>query len=133
MSETAGYLLRIADDKWVDHVFEMAIYYTNMHRNWRSGQTVLFLHKGQFGDAFVGYGVVAKTCGLDDLSEEERRDCEEGGWETAIEFQYVKRFQKPLSVRETFLKDSKLRGRYFHGLSLNRRQLELIVKSAERV
>jgi hypothetical protein len=134
MSETAfGYILRITNDTWVNRVFDMAIYYTNVRRSWKSGQTILFLHKGQVGDALVGYGVIARACGKTDLNEEERCDCEEGGWETALEFQYVKRFRNPMLVKETFLKDSKLRGRYFHGLSLDRRQFELIIAAGERV
>lgn len=133
MSEAAGYILRIASERWVDRVLEMAIYFTSVRRNWKSGQTVLFLHKGQGGDAFVGYGVIARACGKTDLNEEERRECEEGGWETALEFQYVKRFRNPMLVKETFLKDSKLRGRYFHGLSLDRKQFELIIAAGERV
>jgi hypothetical protein len=133
MSEAAGYILRIASERWVDRVFEMAIYFTSVRRNWKSGQTVLFLHRTQAGDAFVGYGIIAKTCGIDDLSEEERRDCKESGWKSALEFQYVKRFDDPLLLKETFLKDTRLRGRYFHGLGLSRNQLHLIMKAVEPV
>lgn len=128
-----GYILRIANDMWVNRVFDMAIYYTNVRRSWKSGQAILFLHKGQVGDAFVGYGIIARACGKTDLNEEERCDCEEGGWETALEFQYVKRFGTPIPVKETFLKDSKLRGRYFHGLSFDRRQFEMIIAAHEHV
>ena len=39
----------------------------------------------------------------------------------AIEFKYVKRLDEPLLIKETFLKDSKLRGRFFHGLRLDER------------
>jgi hypothetical protein len=130
MSETAGYILRIASEKWVDRVFEMAIYYTNVRRNWKSGQTALFLHRTQVGDAFVGYGLIDKPSEMDDLNEEEKRDCQEGGWKTALEFQYVKRFDDPLPIKETFLKDTRLRGRYFHGLGLSRHQLHLIMEAA---
>jgi hypothetical protein len=133
MSETAGYILRIASEKWVNRVFEMAIYYTNVRRNWKSGQTVLFLHRTQGGDAFVGYGIIAKACGIDDLNEEEKRDCEGGGWRSALEFQYIKRFDDPLLIKDTFLKGTRLRGRYFHGLGLSGNQLRLILGVAEQV
>jgi len=35
--EVAGYVVRIATERWVNRVFEMAIYYTNMKRKWKSG------------------------------------------------------------------------------------------------
>ncbi|MGA2309441.1 MAG: hypothetical protein ABSG57_07835 [Candidatus Bathyarchaeia archaeon] len=38
---------------------------------------------------------------------------------------------KPLAVRDTFLKGSKLRGRYFHGLRLDEDELRAIVTQAE--
>jgi hypothetical protein len=58
-------------------------------------------------------------------------DCERGGWERAIEFRYVKRFEKPLLIKETFLKNSKLRGRFFQGMELKKGQVELILKQAD--
>jgi hypothetical protein len=67
------------------------------------------------------------------LSEEERRDCKESGWKSALEFQYVKRLDDPLLLKETFLKDTRLRGRYFHGLGLSRNQLHLIMEAVEPV
>ena len=131
MSEAAGYILRIAVEEWVDHVFDMAIYYTNLNRKWNSGQTVLFIHKTGSGDAFVGYGVVERVSEKDELCDDEMLDCERGGWERAIEFRYVKRFEKPLLIKETFLKNSKLRGRCFQGMELRKGQVELILKQAD--
>jgi hypothetical protein len=131
-SEVAGYILRIATDQWVDHVFEMAIYYTNLKRKWKSGQVILFIHKTRNGDALVGYGVVDDVTERDELSEEEKLECEQGGWKRALEFKYVKRFDEPLLIKETFLKGSKLRGRFFHGLEVDKEQLEKIVGKAEK-
>jgi hypothetical protein len=131
-SEVAGYILRIATEQWVDHVFEMAIYYTNMKRKWKSGQAILFIHKTRIGDALVGYGVVDHAAERSALSEEDRLECERGNWKRAIEFKYVKRFEKPLLVKQTFLKDSKLHGKFFHGLELNKEQLEQIMGQAEK-
>jgi hypothetical protein len=129
--EVAGYILRIATELWVDHVFEMAIYYTNMKRQWKSGQAILFIHKTRTGDALVGYGVVDHVAERSALSEEDRLDCDRGSWKRAIEFKYVKRFEKPLHVKQTFLKDSKRHGRFVHGLELNKEQLEQILSQAE--
>ena len=131
MSEAAGYILRIATKQWVDQVFEMAIYYTNIRRKWKTEQTILFIHKTKIGDAIVGYGVIENVYEKDELPEEEKRQCERGGWNRAIEFRYVKQFDTSLLIKETFLKGSKLRGRYFHGLKLTKEQLDNLMAKAE--
>jgi hypothetical protein len=131
MSEAAGYILRIATKQWVDQVFEMAIYFTNIRRKWETGQTILFIHKTKVGDAIIGYGVIENVHEKDELSEEEKRQCEKGGWRRAIEFTYVKQSDVPLPIKETFLKGSKLRGRYFHGLKLTKEQLDSLMATAE--
>jgi hypothetical protein len=131
MSQPEGYILRIATKHWVNQVFSMAIYYTNMRRKWKHGQTILFMHKTRVGDALVGYGQIEKACEKDELCEQDKYECERGGWKRAIVFTYVKQFDKPLAVKDTFLKGSKLRGRYFHGLKLDKNQLEAILAQAE--
>jgi len=131
MSEAAGYILRIATKQWVDQVFEMAIYFTNIRRKWKTGQTILFIHKTKVGDAIIGYGVIENVYEKDELSEEEKHQCEKGGWRRAIEFTYVKQSDVPLPIKETFLKGSRLRGRYFHGLKLTREQLDNLMATAE--
>jgi hypothetical protein len=129
MAEIAGYVLRIAKDCWVDHVFSMAIYHTSLHRRWRPDQTIIFVHKTSAGDTIVGYGVIENVYQQNDLSEEERLGSEE--WKEAIVFKYVVRFEKPLPVKETFLKEPKFRGRYVHGLALGKGKLDSILKQAE--
>lgn len=131
MSEVGGYILRIATKQWLNQVFSMAIYYTNMRRKWRQGQTILFVHKTNVGDALVGYGLIERACEKDELSEQDKYECERGGWRRAIEFKYVKQFDKPLPIKDTFLKGSKLRGRYFHGLRLGKNQLDALLAQAE--
>ena len=127
----AGYILRIASKKWIDQVFNSAMYYTSAPRKWTPGHTIVFVHKTNVGDAFVGYGILNRIHGIDELSEEERSECKRHGWKKALEFKYVLRFDKPLPIKETFLKDSKLRGAYLHGLKLNKEQLNLIMSKAE--
>ncbi|MDH5375499.1 MAG: hypothetical protein OEZ21_11545 [Candidatus Bathyarchaeota archaeon] len=133
MVEADGYILRIATEKWVDQVFNIAIYYTGARRKWKAGQTIVFMHKTSIGDAAIGYGVIENVYERDELSEEERLECEKYGWKKAIEFKYIIKFEKPLPVKETFLKDLKLRGKYLHGLPLNREQLNAIISRAERL
>jgi hypothetical protein len=131
MSDVSGFILRITTKQWVNQVFNMAIYYTSIHRKWKSGQTILFVHKTNLGDAIVGYGVIENVYEKDELSDEERHECERGGWKRALEFKYVKQFDSPLPIKETFLRGSKLRGRYFHGLKLNKEQLDSVMTQAE--
>lgn len=133
MVEADGYILRIATKKWVDQVFNIAIYYTGARRKWKVGQTIIFMHKTNIGDAIIGYGLIGNIYERDELSEEERRECEKYGWKKAIEFKYIIRFEKPLPVKETFIKDLKLRGRYLHSLSLNKEQLNSIISRAEHL
>lgn len=128
-----GYILRIATKKWVDQVFDLTIYYTGARRKWKMGQTIIFMYKTSVGDAVIGYGVVENIYEIDELSEEEQRECAKYGWKKAIEFKYVVEFKKPLPIKETFLKDSKLHGKYLHGLKLGKEQLNSIISQAERL
>jgi hypothetical protein len=131
--EVAGCILRIDRKQWVRQVFALAIYYSSIHRRWQTGQTVLFAHKTKAGDAFVGYGVIKDIYEKNELSDDEKRECEKQGWKKALEFSYVIEFKNPLPIKETFLKDSKLRGRYFHGLYLTKQQLDSILEQAENL
>ncbi|MBS7632930.1 hypothetical protein KEJ15_04820 [Candidatus Bathyarchaeota archaeon] len=126
-----GYILRIATKQWVDQVFSRAIYYTGLQRKWRSGQTIMFVHNNGLGDAFVGYGVVENTYGEENLSAEEIDECKRHRWKKALEFKYVFRFEEPLLLRKTLLKNSKLRGRYLHGKTLNKTQLDTLIAQGE--
>jgi hypothetical protein len=132
MVEADGYILRIAKKEWVDQVFNLAIYYTSSSRKWKIGQRTLFVHRTSLGDAFVGYGEIGNIYVLDELSDEERRECEKWGWKKALEFKYVIRFDKPLPIKETFLRDSKLRGRSLHGFPLRKEQTDSIISQAEQ-
>jgi hypothetical protein len=131
MSQVAGYVMRIKDERWVNQVFDTAIYFSNMNRKWLNGQTILFVHRTKTGDAFVGYGIVSREIQKRYLPEEEKILCEQGGWKRAIEFTYVMRFEKPLLIKETVFGASKLRGRYFHGLKLSSEQVDRIIEQAE--
>ena len=133
MVEADGYILRISTKEWVDQVFNFAIYYTSTRRKWNAGQRIMFVHKTSVGDAIIGYGEIGNIYASDELSEEERRECEKWGWKRAIEFKYVLRFDRPLPVKETILKDLKLRGRYLHGFPLSKEQLNSIIEQAEHL
>ena len=132
MARAEGYILRIAKKEWVERVFDSAIYYTGARRKWQIEQTILFVGKTEFGDAFIGYGVIENVYEKEELSEEEQRECETYGWRKALEFKYVMRFERPLPVRETFLKELKLRGKTLHSLPLTKEQINSIINQAEK-
>jgi len=132
MVEADGYILRIATEEWVDQVFNLAIYYTGFRRTWKPGQTIIFVHKTGVGDAIVGYGEIGNVYALDELSEEERHECEKWRWKKAIEFKYIIRFEKPLPIKQTFLKNLKIRGRSLHGFPLSKEKLSSLISQAER-
>lgn len=132
MGQAEGYILRITTKEWVNQVFDLAIYYTSARRKWKAGQTVVFIHKTQQGDALVGYGEIGNIYAVEELSKEEKRECERWGWKKAIEFRYILKFEKPLLVKQTFLKDLKLRGKSFHTYPLNKDQLAHTISQAEQ-
>ncbi|MBS7621876.1 hypothetical protein KEJ32_07185, partial [Candidatus Bathyarchaeota archaeon] len=125
-----GYILRIAKKEWIERVFDSAMYYTGVRRRWKIGQTILFLSKTELGDSFIGYGIIERVYEKEELSDEERKECEKYGWQKAIEFKYLIRFEKPLPIKETFVKDLRLCGKTLHGLPLKAEQLESIISQA---
>jgi len=133
MLNVEGYILRITRKEWVNRVFDMAIYYTGVHRKWKTGQTIIFVHKTGVGDAVIGYGKIGSVYSFNELSEEEKQFCKRYGWKEAIEFEYVISFENPLPLRETFLKELKLRGKTLHGFPLNKEQISSIIDNAEHL
>lgn len=132
MVKAEGYILRIARKEWVERVFDSAIYYTGARRKWQTGQTILFVGRTEFGDAFIGYGVIENVYEKGELSEEEQRECNTYGWRKALEFKYLVKFEKPLPLKETFLKELKLHGKTLHSLPLTKGQLNSIIGQAEK-
>ncbi len=133
MAGAGGYFLRIVTEEWVEQVFSIAAYYTSLPKKWERGQTILFLHKTDVGDSVVGYGVIGDVHEKEELSEKEKHQCNRYGWKKAIEFSYVIRFGRPLPIRETSFKDSRLRGRCFHGFKLSNEQVKAIITQAEQL
>ena len=129
--EVAGYILRITRKEWVDQVFERTKYYVGIGRRWKPNQIIFFTHKTARGDAFIGYGVISDFQSFEELTEDEKIECEKWNWRGALNFTYVVRFEKPLLIKETFLRDSKLKGKYLHGLALTREQADSILSLAE--
>jgi len=129
--EACGYILRIASEEWLNEVFNTAMYYTSVRRKWMPDQTILFVHKTKAGDAFVGYGVIKSVYENEDLTEEERSKCKEHGWRKALEFAYVIKSEKPLLVKNTFLRNLKVVGRCLNGYPLDSGMLNAIIAQSE--
>ncbi|MEM3536578.1 MAG: hypothetical protein QXF44_02255 [Candidatus Bathyarchaeia archaeon] len=132
MVEPKGYILRIATKEWVNQVFDSAVYYTGARRKMSKGQIVIFVHKTEFGDAVIGYGEIGELYALEELSEEEKHACEKWGWKKAIEFKYVIRFEEPLPIRETALRNLKVKGKTLHCFPLSEEILNQIINQAEK-
>ncbi|MEM1564239.1 MAG: hypothetical protein QW161_06185 [Candidatus Bathyarchaeia archaeon] len=131
MVEAEGYILRIARKEWIQRVFDSAMYYTGARRKWKAGQTILFLGKTELGDSFIGYGVIERIYEKKELSEEEQKECETYGWRKALEFKYLVKFERPLPVKETFIKDLRLSGKTLHSMPLKAGQIKSIIGQAE--
>ena len=126
----AGYILRIKHKEWVQQVFDSMSYYTSIYRKWATGQIIIFAHKTDKGDSFIGFGIIGTPREFADLSEEEKRLCEQHGWKTAIDLTFMKKFSKPLPVKETFLAETLRRGKFLHGLALDDSQIRELLSQA---
>ena len=127
-----GYILRISRDEWVEQVFDLKKYYVGVRGRWEPGLTVFFARKAEKGDSFLGYGFIDNVQELEELSEEERSECEKWGWKRALNFKNVVKFEPPLPIKETFLKDTGLWGSRLHGYRLTSEQVRSILSKAEQ-
>jgi len=127
-----GYILRISRDEWVKQVFDLKKYYVGVRGRWEPGLTIFFARKAEKGDSFLGYGLIENVQELEELSEEERSECEECGWKHALNFKNVVKFEPPLPIKETVIKDVGLWGSRLHGYRLNTAQVQSILSKAEQ-
>ena len=131
-SSPTGYILRIARDEWVKQVFDLKKYYVGVRGRWEPGLTIFFARKAEKGDSFLGYGFIENVQELEELSEEERSECEKWGWKHALNFKNVVRFEPPLPIKETLIKDVGLWGSRLHGYRLTSEQVQSILSKAEQ-
>jgi len=129
MEETGGYILRISRDEWVKQVFNLKRYYAGVRRRWEPGLTILFAHKAEKGDSFLGYGVIESVLKTEELSEKERTECKKYGWNRAINFKDIRKFHPPLPIKETVIKDVGVRGNRLHGFPLTSAQVQSILRT----
>ncbi|MEA2090103.1 MAG: hypothetical protein U9O89_05020 [Thermoproteota archaeon] len=132
-SDYEGYILRITKDEWMKQVFERMKYYAGVRRKWTPGLTIFFARKTEKGDSLIGYGVVETVQKLEELTEEERRECEKWGWNVALVFKYLIKLDQPLLIKDSILKDSKMRGKYLHGFALDSAKVQSLLNQAEQL
>ncbi|MEM3715608.1 MAG: hypothetical protein QW341_00435 [Candidatus Bathyarchaeia archaeon] len=77
------------------------------------------------------YGVVKRFVRREDLSDEERRECERMSWKGSIVFSELYRFDPPLLIKETTLSGLRARGKCWHGYPLTEEQVNENLSAAE--
>ena len=127
-----GYILRISRDEWVKQVFDLKKYYVGVRGRWEPGLTIFFARKAERGDSFLGYGLIESVQELEELSDEERNECEKWGWKHALNFKILVKFEPPLPIKETLIKDTGLWGSRLHGYRLTSEQVRSILSKAEQ-
>jgi len=130
-SSLRSYILRITKDEWVKQVFDLKRYYVGVRRRWEPGLTILFARKAEKGDSFLGYGIIESVLKVEELSEEERTKCKKYGWNRAINFKSIVKFDPPLPIKETVISDMGVRGSRLHGFRLTSDQVQSILSKAE--
>lgn len=128
--ETTGYVLRISTDEYLQQLAEIKKYYPGIQRHWHKGTPILFAKKVKV-DSFVGYGIVDKVEMLWEMTPEEEDYCRQNKWKQGITFKPLIMYEKPLPIRETFLKDDKRKGMFLHGIKLTENQVDAILDAAE--
>lgn len=131
VEETPGYILRVSHDDWVDQIFKIEKYYSGIMRNWRIGTPILLAKKTHLGDSFLGYGITSKVEMLWEMSPEEEHYCKENGWKVAISFKPLIKFEEPLPIKNTPLRDDKRKGFFLHGVRLPEDTVDTILETAE--
>ena len=130
-SSPKNFILRITKEEWYKQVFTIKKYYPGVPRSWEQDNIILLVRKAEKGDSFIGYGVVDRFVKRDSLPEEKRQKCEQMGWRGELVFKELYIFEPPLLIKETILKGSKAKGRYFHGYPLSQEEMKSILAKAK--
>ena len=92
-----SYILRLQRDEHERQLYAKRSLYVGIRRDWGRGTPILFAKK----DAFIGYGVIDRIDGLDELNEDEKKLCLENNWYAKIVFGRLVRFYPPVPVQDT--------------------------------
>jgi len=126
-----SYILRISKEEWYRQVFSIKKYFPGVPRKWTPGGIIFLARKAEKGDSLIGYGVIEKFVKRDLLPEDRRKECERMGWKGAIVFSELYKIDPPVPIKETILGAARARGRYFHGYTLTRDQVDSILRTIE--
>jgi len=129
--EVGGYILRLSKEEWLRQVFELKKYYPGIMRSWTRGMKILLARKTDKGDSFLGYGVIDRIDMPWELPDKERQYCKENGWRCVLVFKNLVRFEEPLPLKKTSLKEDRRKGKFLHGVSLTVDQIDSIIEAAE--
>jgi len=127
-----SYILRISKEEWYRQVFSIKKYFPGVPRKWEPRGIIFLARKAEKGDSLVGYGVIGEFVERGLLPEERRKECEMMGWRGAIVFSELYKISPPVPIKETILAASKARGRYFHGYTLTRDEVESLLRTVKK-
>ncbi len=126
-----NYILRISKDEWEKRVFAGKSYYAGVRREWEKDAKILLVKKTGGGDAFIGYAVISKVAGLDQMDGQEREMCEGNNWNKKLSFGKLVRFEPPVPVRDTAVSSWGQKGALLHGAPISETDLQAIIGAAK--
>jgi len=125
-----NYIMRIANDEFEASVFSKKAYYTAMRRKWSRGTKILLVKKSAQGDAFIGYAVVDKVLGIEEMDLDDKKLCIENAWSNKIIFSKLVRLEPPVLVKNTVVSKWPQKGALLHGAPISDEDLNAIVEAA---
>ncbi len=131
----SGCILRITKEEWLQQVFDLRMYYTGLRAvRWKPDMTILFARKGDEGDSFIGYGIIQSVKKVDELTENEKLECQKFGWIRRLDFSKMWKFEPPLPIKNTPLAaftKGKGRGKFLHGHHLTETEITAILNNVK--
>jgi hypothetical protein len=131
MSLRPGCILRITKEEWVHQVFDLRMYYTGVKRKWTPGMMIFFARNSGRGDSFIGSGVIQTIKTVDELTENEKRECQEYGWTRRLDFSKMSKFEPPVLLRNTPLANVPQKGSFLQGYYLNESEIDAILNNVQ--
>lgn len=128
----SGCILRITKEEWLQQVFDLRMYYTGLRGvRWKPDLTVLFARKSDMGDSFIGYGIIQSVKKVDELTENEKLECQKFGWRWRLDFSKMWKFEPPLPLKNTPLADVTKKGKFLHGHYLSEAEIRAILSDVK--
>jgi hypothetical protein len=130
----SGCILRITKEEWLQQVFDLRMYYTGLRAvRWKPDMAILFARKSNEGDSFIGYGIVQTVKKLDELTENEKLECQKFGWRWRLDFSKMWKFEPALPLKNTPLADIAKKGKFLHGHHLTEAEIAAILSNVKNM